>query len=201
MRLRKETVSLWTADLLLICLGWWAAFWLRFNFDIPEEFETLALQSMPWALVGSSAGLVIARVDRQIWKYIGLPELRQLVLGVFLGGLLAAAAVLMIRYPNFPRSVLLLHPLVALILLGGARAAWRTFVEHGSPSDESRALLIVGSLHDAADALRAIKGSRQWHCVGIASSVESEQGRYLHQIPVLGFPAAIAEIAQEGRPQ
>ena len=195
MRLRREVLPLWLIDLLLVLVAWWAAFWLRFNFEIPESFEVLAWLSAPWMLICFVAGLAIARVDRQIWKYIGLPELRQLVWGVFLGGLLAAAAVLMIRYPNFPRSVLLLHPLVALILLGGARAAWRTFVEHGGPSDESRALLIVGSLHDAADALRAIKGSRQWHCVGIASSLESEQGRYLHQIPVLGFPAAIAGMA------
>ena len=63
-------------------------------------------------------GLTLARVYRQVWSYIGLPELRQLAAGIVLGGLLTAAAVLMLRMPAFPRSVLLLQPLIALVLHG-----------------------------------------------------------------------------------
>ena len=29
-------------DLLLVALAWWVAFWLRFNLEIPPEFEELA---------------------------------------------------------------------------------------------------------------------------------------------------------------
>ena len=36
---------------------------------------------------------------------------------------------------------------------------------------EARRLLIVGSLENAADALRALKGSQQWVPVGILSPV------------------------------
>jgi hypothetical protein len=35
---------------------------------------------------GPGRGLVVRRVDRQVWSYIGLPEFRQLAGGVFLGG-------------------------------------------------------------------------------------------------------------------
>ena len=195
MRLRKEVLPFWAIDLLLVCVAWWAAFWLRFNFDIPEEFEALTWLSAPWMLVCFVAGLIIARVYRQVWRYIGLPELRQLAWGVFLGGLFSAAAVLKMRYPSFPRSVLLLHPLIALVLLCAVRAGWRTITEHTVPGKGSRPLLIVGSLREATDALRAIKGSTQWHCVGIASSLAAEQGRYLNQIPVLGLSKSIVEIA------
>ncbi|MES2943190.1 MAG: nucleoside-diphosphate sugar epimerase/dehydratase [Pseudomonadota bacterium] len=196
MHLRKGLVQFWLIDLLLVGVSWWGAFWLRFNFDIPDEFQALLFLGAPWTVVSFAAGLGIARVYRQVWRYVGLPELRQLGWGVFLGSLFSAAAVLMMRYPGFPRSVLLLHPLVTLVLLGAVRAGWRTFVEQSRPSDSSRPLLIVGSLHDAADALRALKGSSQWHCVGIASPLTAEQGSYLHQIPVLGFSASVADIAQ-----
>ena len=196
MPLRKDVFPFWVIDVVLVGLAWWLAFWLRFNFDIPQEFEAMALQSARWMLPCFIIGLASAKVYRQVWRYIGLPELRQLAWGVLISGVLSAVVILMLRVPSFPRSVLLLHPLVALILLGAARAGWRTLNEHNAPGDSSKPLLIVGSLKDAADALRALKGSSQWHCVGIASPSPVEQGSYLNQIPVLGLSSAVLDISK-----
>ena len=163
MRLRKEVLLFGAIDIALVCLAWWTAFWLRFNFEIPDNFAAMALGSTRWMLPCFIVGLAIARVYRQVWRYIGLPELRQLGWGVLLSSVLAATVILMLRVPFFPRSVLLIHPLLVLVMLGAARAGWRTLTEHHKPSDSSKPLLIVGSLKDAADALRALKGSAQWH--------------------------------------
>ncbi len=194
--LRKEILPFWMIDLTLICLAWWLAFWLRFNFEIPPDFESVALLSARWMLLSFIGGLAAVKVYRQVWRYIGLPELRQLGWGVLVGGALSATAILMLRVPFFPRSVLLIHPLLVIVLLGAARAGWRTLTEQSAPGDSSKPLLIVGSLKDAADALRALKGSSQWHCVGIASPVAAEQGTYLNQIPVLGSPSAVVAISK-----
>ena len=196
MLLRKEFLGFWLIDLVLVCAAWWAAFWLRFNFEIPADFETMALLSARWMLPCFVIGLAVARVYRQVWRYIGLPELRQLGWGVLMAGVLSAVVVLMLRVPFFPRSVLLIHPLLVLLLLSAARAAWRTLNEHNSPGDGSKPLLIVGSLKDAADAMRALKSSSQWHCVGIASPLVAEQGSYLNQVPVLGLPSSVADMAK-----
>ena len=183
-------------DAFLVVLAWWVAFWIRFNLDIPAEFEALAVGSGLAMMACYAVGLGATKVYRQVWRYIGLPELRQLALGVLLSSVLTTIAILMLRFPSFPRSVLLLHPLIALVLLAAVRAGWRTLTEHSKPYHGSRPLLIVGSLKDAADALRAFKGSTQWHCIGIASPLAAEQGSYLNQIPVLGLPAALVEIAK-----
>ena len=156
MRLPKETLSLLLVDLLLVLLAGWLAFWLRFNLDVPAEFVQLALEASPWCLLAYGIGLVAARVYRQVWSYIGLPELRQLGVGIVLGALLTTAAVLMQRLPAFPRSVLLLQPIIALVLLGAARAGWRTLAERRLVNQGGRPLLIVGNLQDASDALRYV---------------------------------------------
>jgi FlaA1/EpsC-like NDP-sugar epimerase len=171
-------------DMALVLLAWWLAFWLRFNLDVPDEFAQLALRAAPWCVLGYATALVAAGVWRHVWTYTGLPELRQLVMAIALGAALTTALVLALRLPYFPRSVLLLQPVLALVLLGAARAGWRTVAErrHG-PS--GRRLLVIGSLQDAADALRALKGSQQWLPVGIVSPVASEVGRSLHNVPVL----------------
>ena len=178
-------------DAALVVLAWWLAFWLRFNLDLPDEFVQLALWSSPWAVVSYAGGLTLARVYRQVWSYIGLPELRQLAFGILLGAALTAAAVLMMRYPSFPRSVLMLQPLLVLVLLGAVRAAWRTAAEHRTLSHPDKPLVIVGSLHDAADALRALKGSSQWHPVAIVSPLAGEVGRSINNVRVRGTIEAL----------
>jgi FlaA1/EpsC-like NDP-sugar epimerase len=197
MPLRKESLLLLLVDMALVLLAWWAAFWLRFNLDIPPEFEALAVQTTGWVLPCYALGLLISRVYRHVWSYIGLPELRQLGAGVLLGGLILAAVLLMLRFPNFPRSVLVLHPLLVLVFLGAARAGWRTFSERTAPSAGERPLLIVGTLQDAADALRTLKGSGNWRAAGIVSPVLAEQGRSLQGVEVLGSVNNLADIAEE----
>jgi FlaA1/EpsC-like NDP-sugar epimerase len=183
-------------DIVVVWLAWWISFWIRFNFEIPDDFQALALSSSIAMLICFAVGLTSLKVYRQVWRYISLPELRQLAWGVFSSGVLSAVVILMFRFANFPRSVLLLHPIVSLLLLGAARAGWRTLTEHSKPAQGSRPLLIVGSLKDAADALRAFKGSTQWHCVGIVSPLAAEKGSYLNQIPVLGLTSDLPDIAK-----
>jgi len=197
VRLLRGALALAAIDLALVLLAWWAAFWLRFNLDLPEEFATLALISSPWCLLAYGAGLAFARVYRQVWRFIGLPELRQLAAGVLFGAGLTAAAVLMLRLQSFPRSVLLLQPMIALVLLGAARAAWRTLAERRAPTHGSKPLVIVGSLQHASDALRALKGSHEWQAVGILSPLASESGRSLQNVPVLGNIAALPQVCED----
>jgi FlaA1/EpsC-like NDP-sugar epimerase len=183
-------------DGALLLLAWWLAFWLRFNLDIPSDYLRLAAASAPWMLVACWAGLTGARVYRQVWQYIGLSDLRQLVWGISLAGAMTAAIVLLQRMPAFPRSVLLLHPLIALLLLGAVRASWRTLSERTRDGAQGRPLLIVGLIEDASDALRALKGSSQWMPVGILSPSALERGRTLQNVTVLGTLNQLAQVCE-----
>lgn len=183
-------------DSALVLLAWWVAFWLRFNLDIPDEFVELALLSSPLCLLGYATALWVVRVYRQVWRFIGLPELRQLAVGVVLGAGLTASSVLMLRLQYFPRAVLLLHPLLVLTLLGAARAALRTLAERRVPVEGGQRLIIVGSLQDASNALRALKGSLQWQPVGILSPHGFEVGRSLQDVRVLGEIGTLADVCE-----
>ena len=196
MQLRRHTLPFLLIDLLLVGLAWWVAFWLRFNLDIPAGFAGLAFESTPWVLAAFAVGLLSTGVYRQVWRFIGMHELRQLTIGVALGSVLATAVILMLRLPNFPRTVFLLQPLLVLLLLGAARASWRLLNERSALPQFARPLLIVGSLQEATDALRAIKGSAQWSPVGIVSPHKAERGHSLQGVRVLGAIHSIARIAE-----
>ena len=197
MLFRKHTLAVLGVDLLLVLAAWQAAFWLRFNLDIPPEFSRLALGSMGVPFVLYAVTLVVLRVPRQVWRYTGLHDLRQLARGVAVAGLLTAAAVLMLRMPQFPRSVLLLHPIIALALMAAARASQRSFHERREAAPGGRRILVAGSLQEAAEALRVIKGSEQWLPVGIVSPLASEVGRTLQDVHVLGTLDEIGTICED----
>ena len=185
-------------DLVLIAIAWWLAFWLRFNLDTPDEFQAMMVQTLPAPLLAYAISLTGWRVYRHIWRYTSVAELMRLVYGVAVGGLLAAAVVLMLRVPYFPRSVLLLHPMLVLLALGGVRAAARLLLG-GSPQglNSGKPLLLVGSVQDAASALPALRGARQWSAVGIVSPLPAERGRSLQGIEVLGSLAELPQLARE----
>ncbi|HOV18536.1 polysaccharide biosynthesis protein [Ottowia sp.] len=202
--LRRTLVSKsWLPDLALIALAWWGAFWLRFNFDVPPEYAQQAWQTMPLALLCMAGALALARVPRQSWRYVTLTDLRQLAGAVALGALLTMALVMGLRFDGFARSVFPISALLTLVLLVGARAAWRTLTEranaHAPDGAAQRPLLIVGTLDDADHSLRTLKGVAGWQVAGIVSPLPQDAGRTLHGVAVLGVPDALADIAAAQR--
>jgi FlaA1/EpsC-like NDP-sugar epimerase len=184
-------------DLALVAAGWWFAFWLRFNLETPDEFQAMMVQTLVWPLLGFAASLLGLGVYRHIWRYTSVSDLTRLSYAVALGGLLTAAAILMLRVEFFPRSVLLLHPLLVLMALGAARALARIALSGTDQPlvGEGKPLLIVGSVQDAAAALPALRGLRQWRPVGIVSPIAAEQGRSLQGLSVVGALSDLPRLA------
>ena len=194
----------WWVDLPLIALAWWAAFWLRFNLGLPRPYIDHAVQTTPIVLPAMALGLALLRVPRQSWRYVSLADLRQLALGVALGALLTTTAVMGLRIEGFPRSVFPIAALLTLVLLAGARASWRTLIEGVHARDHAsataaRPLLIVGTLEEADQTLRALKGVTHWRVAGVLSPHGQDQGRTLQGVAVLGTPEALGDIAAERR--
>lgn len=194
--LRPPSLVLLVVDAGLVGLAWAISFWLRFNLDVPPEFTALALDTVPVALLAYGVAVLTTGVHRQVWRYTGLPELRQLALAVGFGAGLTAASVLMLRFPHFPRSVLVLHPLLVVLLLMAVRAGWRSWQEQTAAAGGVRPLLVVGALEEASDALRALRGSTRWRPVGILSPLATERGRSLQGVRVVGGIADLTPVAR-----
>ncbi|MDO5290278.1 MAG: nucleoside-diphosphate sugar epimerase/dehydratase [Pseudomonadota bacterium] len=188
----------WLVDLPLLALAWWAAFWLRFNLSVPSPYFEQAVQTTPIALGCMALGLLAARVPRQSWRYVSLADLRHLAAGVALGALLTSAVVMGLRVEGFPRSVFLISAVLALLLLAGARAAWRSLTERAQarPGAAAQPLIVVGTLDEADQALRTLKGVEGWQVAGIASPRAQDVGRTVQGVRVLGDTEALDALAR-----
>jgi FlaA1/EpsC-like NDP-sugar epimerase len=110
----------------------------------------------------------------------------------------------MMGWHHYPRSVLVLTPVFALLLLGGARLTWRsaaTAVANRGRTTERRRVVIVGAGRTGASVAREILSSpgMAYDVVGFVDDDRHLQRATLHNLPVLGSTAELYSLAQKHR--
>ena len=196
--LAKRTLAM-AHDLVAIVVCWLAAYWLRFNLEIPAVYWDGALQALlPVFVVYVPAcwfGLY-----RGIWRYASLMDLRRIILAVVTASVVAAALLFMLRQPGIPRSVLVLHPILLVLVMGGSRfayRAWRDRALYGRVMLAGEPVLVLGS-GDAADRLvRELAHSPDWCVVGLLSEDIRRIGHELQGVKILGPNEDLAAWAEK----
>src|SRR5262245_13879791 len=82
MSLNQRTWLAFLHDMAACAVAWMAAFWLRFNLEIPDPYfeisvKTLAAMVPIYAAIFWGMGLY-----RGIWRYASLPDVRRIVIAI-----------------------------------------------------------------------------------------------------------------------
>lgn len=195
-----RTLAAFAHDLVAVFLAWMLAFALRFNFDIQPEFYISAWQSLFWVLPLFGALFFAFGLYRGLWRFASLSDLQHLVAAVFTGALLSVAAVVLLGLGPIPRSVLILHPLLLALTMGGSRFAYRSWKEHrlyGPTKMRGQPVLLLGAGEAADSLLREMNRSGLWYAVALVDDSPSKVGSRLRGLPVLGPLAKVGEVAEK----
>ncbi len=200
-RLNPRTLVAVLHDGLASVAAWLAAYWLRFNLSLPEEFLHYALFHLLWVVPLQAAAFWRFGLYRGIWRFASLNDLKRIVMAVGVATLLITLVLVMTR-PGavVPRSVLVLDPLLLVILMGGDRLAYRAWKEHRMSLallSNRQPLLVLGAGSAAEGLIRELGKSREWRVVGLLDDAARKQGREIHGVPVLGRLAEVAEVARK----
>jgi FlaA1/EpsC-like NDP-sugar epimerase len=185
-------------DLSATALMWLAAYWIRFNFDIPPDFLASSLQALAWVMPLYAVIYLKFGLYRGIWRYASMGDLRRLLIAVGLGAVATAGVVYMIQAPVIPRSILLLHPILVLLAMGGDRflyRAWKDGHIFSGGSSEGQPVLVLGAGDAAVTLLKELSRSTAWRVVGLLDDEPSKQGRRLADVPILAPVEAVAAQA------
>lgn len=195
-----RTVAAFIHDVLAACLAWLLAFWLRFNFDVPPAFAEVAFHSLVWVLPIFAALFLLFGLYRGLWRFASLADLQHLAAAVGAGALLTTLVVKLFGLASIPRSVLVLHPLLLAIVMGGSRFVYRSWKEHllyGPARVRGQPVLILGAGEAADSLLREIHRSGQWYAVALLDDQAGKDGRYLRRLPIFSPIDKVGEIAQK----
>lgn len=197
--LRMRTWLVFGFDLCAVAVAWLGALALRFNFEWPAPYLNFAFWGLVCLLPFNALLFRVAGLYRGIWAFASLPDLIRIAKAVGLSVLgLSVGVVLLTPAPALPRSILLLYPLLLVALMAGGRLAYRIYKEHhefGGLRELGRPVLVLGAGRDAANLMRELARSAEWHVVGLLDDDLSKHSRELFGIRVLGPLAEIGRWA------
>jgi O-antigen biosynthesis protein WbqV len=190
-------------DLLMACLSFPLAFYLRWGIDFLQH--TSGYLSLAWPLFVLCFALVALRfrLHRSVWRYVSLREVRTLVVvcGItivlfYLGWFVAT------RLEMVPRSIPLLHGMVLLSLLAAPRLLYRAVFDAAADratlrSGQAIPVLLIGAGDHAEQFLRALQRTpgATYRVVGIVAHQQAQKGRQLHGVTVYGTLDEIEHVA------
>jgi FlaA1/EpsC-like NDP-sugar epimerase len=177
-------------DLMAGALAWIFAYLLRFNLEMPEHFMLEMWRTLAWVVPMQGVIFWCFGLYRGIWRYASMPDLRRIFFAVLAATVGIVLLLWMLRLDvNVPRSVLIIHPLLLLMLMGGSRLIYRLWKEkllYGDFQLQGEPILILGA-GDAAVALsKELERSDAWHVVGFLDDDASKHGRLLNGKKVHG---------------
>jgi FlaA1/EpsC-like NDP-sugar epimerase len=201
MNLSSRTVGIILHDILAALFAWLGAYWLRFNLNMPAEFQAAALTTLVWVVPLQAVAFWRFGLYRGIWRFASLPDLKRIVLAIGLAALLIPLVLILFGVSAVvPRSVLILDPLLLVILMGGSRMAYRAWKEHRLASvlhPDSKPVLVAGAGSAADFLLRELaRNPSGFHVVGLLDDSRDKQGRLVQGIPVLGTLDDVVAYAQ-----
>jgi FlaA1/EpsC-like NDP-sugar epimerase len=204
LSLQSRSLVVFLADVGLVGLAWLLAFLLRFNFELPGEY-------LPGLFLGLGIGLPVAALCfhffglyRGIWVFASLPDLLRIARAVAVTAVVVPAiAIVVFRWdPVIPRSVFILQPILMLVMMGGLRAAFRTWKEHrlyGALIAQGKPVLILGAGMGGANLARELARSAEWRVVGFLDDDPAKRGREIQEAKVLGPLADLSRWAERMR--
>jgi len=188
-------------DVVASGVAWLAAFWLRFNLEVPPDFANTALHTLPWVMAVNALLFWRLGLYRGLWRYASLPDLQKIVVAVFIASLASPALFLLAApAPAVPRTVFLIAPLLLIGAMSGSRLLYRAWKEERLLGivwhPGANPVIVLGAGVSAAALLRDLANSSQWRVVALLDDDARKHGGAIQDVKVLGAIERVDEIAQ-----
>ncbi len=204
----QETVLAWprsvkraivvALDVLMALVATWVAFTLRLDtWHWPTDAQ--------WWVYGLAPVLAVPiftrfGLYRAIFRYTGQAALQATGQAVGVYGMILLAVLLWRHWPNVPRSLGVLQPLVFLLMVGASRAAarfWLADLGKAKSLAEGR-LLIFGAGSSGVQTASALRDSRQFVLLGFVDDDTAKIGRSVNGMRVYSPSEIPAVVARQG---
>jgi len=174
---------------LLFALAYFAAFGLRFDFDLDSHRARQFLITLPVLIPLRLIVFWRWGMFRLYWHHVGFRDLFGLQGAVTLSSLLFVVVLYFFQLVHdMPRSVFIIDWVLTIFFCGGAMFATRYVREMRLEPAAGRRTLLVGAGSGAEQLVRQVQHTRGhdlW-IVGIVDDDPSTHTQLLHGIPVLG---------------
>lgn len=200
---------LMVCDAFLILVAVTLAYFARFqDVGVPLQYRAVFLDLVLIYVIIFPVVFYLLRMYHRIWEYASVKELLVILWGVTLGTL-AVIAVGVVLGLEYPRSIPPIAWAFAIILVGGARFAWRLFREQMVISQKTNGLpaavpetnvLIVGAGQGGMLVAKELSQNKiGLRPIGFVDDDPTKRNLQIFDLPVLGARDDIPKITREKR--
>jgi FlaA1/EpsC-like NDP-sugar epimerase len=188
-------------DVVAAGVAWLAAFWLRFNLEMPPaEYARAAYAGLPGVLLVHALAFWFFGLYRGLWRYASLPDLQRILIAVGVAALAVPALFTLWGHEwVVPRSVYLIAPVLLVGAMSGSRLLYRAWKERtllGMVRHPGAVpVLVLGAGAAAASLLRDLANSDQWRAVGLLDDDAGKHGSAIQGVKILGALPQVGAIA------
>jgi len=202
MLLKYRRVLVVFLHLALVVVASYTAFLLRFDGLIPSNYVRVYLQALPWLIVVRMATFAPFKLYEGLWRYAGIWDLRNIIIGVVASsGLFYQVALWRLSAPAYPRSILVIDSVLLIMAMGGARLG-RRLVHELSRGERSQRVLVLGAGDAGERVVRDMRGNPDspYEPIGFVDDNQTKLGMRIHGVPVLGTRASLPALIEEHNP-
>ena len=109
-------------DFLAVIFSWCLAYSLRFNFLIPDEHLQVLFRALPSIILVSAVIFYFVGLYRGVWRFASITDLKRIIISSISASFIFTAFLFMYKEIGMiPRSVLVIHPFLLILIMGGSR--------------------------------------------------------------------------------
>ena len=179
------------------------AVWMAYSLRLDTLHSPLSIhQWWPYLLAPILAIPIFWRYGlyRAVFRHSGMAAMRALATAVSLFAVLFFSVLIFMSWPDVPRSIGLLQPLILLLLVGGSRVAarqWLSSLSAGQRRDmHVSRLLIYGAGSAGVQIANAIATSHEFKLLGFVDDSRALQGLTINHVPVYA-PAQLSGLVKQ----
>ncbi|UCG51218.1 MAG: hypothetical protein JSW58_13630, partial [Candidatus Latescibacterota bacterium] len=195
----RRTLLVVGSDVILIALAYFAAYFIRVNFEFTEAEGPAVLKAFPIILVVRSACFYWYGLYRGVWKYTSTPDVVRIIKAVTAGSvIILTLLVFFYRFVAFPRSLFIIEYFLLILAICGSRFASRLFHEFGREAvgEHAKRVAIIGAGDYGERLLREIRNT-EGKSVSVVCFVDDDKGKdglTLQGVPITGPIEQLKEI-------
>ncbi len=188
-------------DITAITASYWLAFLLRFDFHVPASETLVFLNSVLVILSIRLAVFYKFDLYSGLWRYASIDDLTSIFKATAVSQIFIFAVILFIQHAHYPRSVLIIDPMLTLIFIGGIRFAIRATreIRYTRSSKHLKNLLIFGAGDFGESILRDIKREKTklYRVAGFLDDAPEKWRHRMHGVPVFGGRKLLPKIIEK----
>lgn len=198
---RYREVIMVVIDSIIVVFAYWLAYFIRTDFGRTSFFlgEKALWGNMIWVVLINLGSVLAFRLHRSLWMFVSVDEALRVSAAVFAGNFIWWLIVMILRVPEYTRSIPIIAAMIQLILMLGIRLIYRIIRRDSSQKNRQHRALILGAGSAGVNALREITYSDRYdtRIIGFLDKNPKKVKKRLNGVEVLGTDEQMADIVRQ----